>query len=198
VHFAVEGLRVLVQVGETVYRWVIDTIEQVGKVLSFIFKKILVLGEKLIRWLSFIFSWTDIKETSESILHIFTDALEEGPVLIDSLKHKSAEFFESLKSEVSHSRPSDEEIGKLNVRADDATGANNASKNPAANSARINWAMSQVEPLSSQFLRKYEYTNDPTESSSIMEGGAMLQHSCPKCSSHQPLSPPRRTPCCWT
>ncbi|QLI67020.1 uncharacterized protein G6M90_00g032500 [Metarhizium brunneum] len=47
-----------------------ETVEHIGKVLSFIFKKIMELGKKLVRWLGYLFEWGNIKDTRDSILNI--------------------------------------------------------------------------------------------------------------------------------
>ncbi|KAI1169625.1 hypothetical protein F4777DRAFT_201781 [Nemania sp. FL0916] len=141
--FFIDGAHFIIEVAGKLYRWVIETAEQVGKVLSYVFNKIMELGEKLIEWLGYIFSWGDIKDTRDSLLNIVNDALETGPVLLDSLKSKSKELFESLKDKVSKARPSDAEVDKLGIRADDTTGSKDESKNPAGNSVAANWAVYQ-------------------------------------------------------
>lgn len=144
VSFVVDGARVLVQVGKTIYQWVMTTINQVGKVLSIIFNKILELGEKLIQWLSFLFNWDDISATKDSIVNIVQDALEEGPNALESLKEKSTESFESLKKSVSQDRPSDQELDELDITANDVTGSAGQSENKVEDSMAVNWAQYQV------------------------------------------------------
>ncbi|EFY95145.2 hypothetical protein X797_010128 [Metarhizium robertsii] len=143
ISFIVNGTIVLVKIGKEIYQLVMETVEHVGKVLSFIFKKIMELGKKLVQWLGYLFKWGDIKDTRDSILNIVQDALEEGPVLLDSLKSKSKDFFESLKHKVSDSRPSEAEMKKLDIKANDASGSKGQSKNPAGNSMAANWAAYQ-------------------------------------------------------
>jgi hypothetical protein len=56
------------------------TVDQVGKVLSVIFNKILDIGKKIIDWLGFVFNWKDITATKDSIVNIVKDALEPCPL----------------------------------------------------------------------------------------------------------------------
>ncbi|KAI9930163.1 hypothetical protein MW887_011973 [Aspergillus wentii] len=153
ISFIVNGAKVLVQIGETIYQWVMKTVDQVGKVLSVILNKILDIGKKIIDWLGFIFNWKDITGTKDSIVNIVKDALEEGPILTDSLKGKSKHFFESMKKSVSDSRPSDHDMEKLGIKADDKTGSTDQSKSKTQNSMASNWAQYQVSSsISGEFI----------------------------------------------
>ncbi|CDM32792.1 unnamed protein product [Penicillium roqueforti FM164] len=143
ISFIVNGAKVLVQIGETVYQWAMKTVDQVGKVLSVIFNKILDIGKKIIDWLGFVFNWKDITATKDSIVNIVKDALEEGPILTDSLKGKSKGLFESMKKSVSDSRPSNHDMEKLGIKADDKTGSTDQSKSKIHNSMASNWAQYQ-------------------------------------------------------
>lgn len=104
------------------------TVDQVGKVLSVIFSKILELGEKLIQWLGFLFNWDDISATKDSIVNMVQDALDEGPNALESLKEKSTKFFESLKKSVSQDRPRDKELEDLDITANNVTGSTGQSE----------------------------------------------------------------------
>ncbi|KAF1948932.1 hypothetical protein CC80DRAFT_582168 [Byssothecium circinans] len=57
----------VISVGGAVYRWVVDTVASVGKILSSIFDKVLKVAEKVVDWLGFIFSWADIQATHRSM-----------------------------------------------------------------------------------------------------------------------------------
>lgn len=141
--FVIQGANVVVKIADKVYRWTMTTVDQVGKTLSVIFNKILDIGKKVIQWLGFIFNWSDIRATKESIVNIAMDALEEGPKQLTSLKNKMDRFFTTLEDAVSGKRPSSEELKKLGVKADETTAMNDFHKNVAANSMSVNWSQYQ-------------------------------------------------------
>lgn len=129
------------------------TIDQVGKVLSVIFNKILELGEKLFKWLGFVFNWRDITTTKDSIVSVVQDALDEGENSLETLKDKSTKFFESLKESLSRDRPSDDDLQNLDINADDATGSADQYEGRVGESMAVNWSQYQV--LSSPLERAH-------------------------------------------
>lgn len=48
----------------------------IGQAISWIFEKILEIAEKIIEWIGFIFNWSDIKATHNSIVSLVNNALD--------------------------------------------------------------------------------------------------------------------------
>lgn len=125
--------------GETVYRWVMRGVTEVGKAISWILDKALELGEKVVQWLGFIFNWEDIQATHRSIVHLANNALSTGLDKIGGLEEKVDVFFDDLRASLqtisSQTHPT--EIGGAVADGD-------SSATVPARSMKANWTQYQV------------------------------------------------------
>lgn len=136
-----QGTAFIVRLGKNVYRWILDGLTEVGKVLSWVLDKVLEIGGEIIEWLSFIFNWKDIQATHRSIVHLTNDALTTGLVYMDTLEDKVDKFFDDITSQLRQSsdKTLPEELGRVSASSKSADGlvANQ-------NCAKANWVQYQV------------------------------------------------------
>ncbi|KAJ6111869.1 hypothetical protein N7523_007930 [Penicillium sp. IBT 18751x] len=81
-----------------VYKFVLDSVEAVGKAITWVFDKIKVGLEKLIDFLGFIFNWGDILTTADSIVAVVNAALDYGTDQIPALKALESSWLDSLRN----------------------------------------------------------------------------------------------------
>ncbi|KIW94665.1 uncharacterized protein Z519_04642 [Cladophialophora bantiana CBS 173.52] len=74
-----EGLKLLVWLGNRIYRFALHSIEAIAKGISFVIDKVLGLIDKLVDWLGFIFNWGDILETHDSVITLINTGLKFAP-----------------------------------------------------------------------------------------------------------------------
>lgn len=82
------------------FRFVLDTIQAVGKALSWVFIKIKVGVDKLINFIGFLFSWNGILTTSDSIKAYLNAGLSYGQSQIGRLKPAIEAYLTTLKENV--------------------------------------------------------------------------------------------------
>lgn len=75
-----------VHLGEAIYHFVIDCIYAVGHAIEFVFKKIAVFFDDLVRWLGFIFDWDDILRTHRVIKNIMKLYAQRAPEKLTTVK----------------------------------------------------------------------------------------------------------------
>ncbi|KAH6972772.1 hypothetical protein BKA56DRAFT_676586 [Ilyonectria sp. MPI-CAGE-AT-0026] len=91
VHFANEAWHFVATIGTDVYHAVPDTLVAVVNAVEFVFQKLEVAFEDLVRWLGFIFSWQDIKRshsvmkyTLKAQIQNFIDSIDVVATNIDT------------------------------------------------------------------------------------------------------------------
>ncbi|KAF4963459.1 hypothetical protein FSARC_8556 [Fusarium sarcochroum] len=87
VHFANETWHFIAMIGDSVYHAVLDTVAAVANAVEFVFHKLEVAFEDLVRWLGFIFSWDDIKRSHTVMKYTLKAQMQH---FIDSIDIASA------------------------------------------------------------------------------------------------------------
>lgn len=82
VHFAEDAWHFIVRIGDAVYHTILNTVAAVVNAVEFIFNKLKVAFDDLVRWLGFLFSWDDIKRT-HSVLKTVLKA--QAQYFVDSI-----------------------------------------------------------------------------------------------------------------
>lgn len=128
--------------GET-YTWVVKGLTQIGKFVSWVFKKVLALSEELIEWLGFLFDWDDILQTQETIIRFTNEAITCAVDYLDTAKEEVDEFFGELKQKVQNSLGEKFPDTVNDATADGAASEAAMASNPS-NSVQVNWSSYQV------------------------------------------------------
>lgn len=143
--YAIKGAEFFVRIAGITYKWIMETVTQISKAISWLIKKVLDLAEKVIEWLGFLFSWEDINAAKESIVNVTNDGIDWANSNIWWLKGKADAFFEHLETSLSgDARPQTSELDKVNGSADDEAASRDADKNVANRSVMANWTRYQV------------------------------------------------------
>ncbi|KAI0400337.1 hypothetical protein F4802DRAFT_585629 [Xylaria palmicola] len=100
VHVAGDVYHFILYIGKTTYRWVIDTVAAAGKVLDALFRKVLQVTAKIVLWVGFVFSWTDVQATHRSLVHLVNSGADAVVNSIESAESKVVQFFQDVKASV--------------------------------------------------------------------------------------------------
>lgn len=95
-----EGLyHFLAKIGDKVYDVLLDCIDAVVHAVEFVFNKIKVFFEDLIKWLGFLFEWPDIVRTHSVLKNVFNRYMDK---CIDSMHSARAELQKSFTEVVKY------------------------------------------------------------------------------------------------
>ncbi|MBV9939867.1 MAG: hypothetical protein JO150_15290 [Acidobacteriaceae bacterium] len=100
VHAAKDVWHFFVKIGETLYKVVVDCISAVVRAVQFVFHKIKVFFEDLIKWLGFIFEWQDILRTHRVAKHILLLYAKYAVDGVGNLETDIAGVFDGLEARI--------------------------------------------------------------------------------------------------
>ncbi|KAG8716303.1 hypothetical protein FRC09_015898 [Ceratobasidium sp. 395] len=87
----------VVSLGEKTWEFVLDTAARVQKAITFVFQQIDVSFKKLAQWLGYVFDWSDIKKTQESIVNVVNGVMAKGVTSIEGAEQAVEDTFARLK-----------------------------------------------------------------------------------------------------
>lgn len=76
------------------------TIVEIGKVMAWVFEKVLEIAEKIIEWIGFLLDWGDIQDTHKSIVHFMNSALDSGTQNLETVADTVDHFFLTLETTI--------------------------------------------------------------------------------------------------
>lgn len=184
-----DGIHFIVTLAGKAYTWVVKGLTQIGKFVSWIFKKVLALSEELVRWLGFLFEWNDILKTQQTIIRFTNEAITGAVNFLDTAKDEVDQFFGDLKQKVQKS------LGgafpdSVNSTTADGAASKSAMASSPNNSVQGNWSRYQV---SHTFSLCYTSTGDTYYCRSFPTGEHPLRR---RSTARQPATqqPPELTP----
>ncbi|MEH2245601.1 hypothetical protein [Nostoc sp.] len=86
-----------IELGGQLYRFVLDCVHDVVNAIEFVFNKIKVFIEDLIKWLGFLFQWDDIVRTHKVIKNIIKQYIVNCVQQIDTYKTNIAGAFDDVE-----------------------------------------------------------------------------------------------------
>lgn len=122
----------LIKIAGQVYNFVINCVNAVVQAAEFVFNKIKVFIEDLIKWLGFIFQWKDIVRTKKAIKNILKLSIHNSVDTIDQTKSTVSSTFKDIKHLL------DEWAGFGPIPGDLASTAAKT-ETPGENSPEANW-----------------------------------------------------------
>jgi hypothetical protein len=137
----VEGpvYRVLVSIGGAVYRAVIDNLPGAVALITSLFEKLEVVFEDIVKWLGFIFQWSDIINTHKVLRNVMTlgigNALDQLPALSQQIRSA----FDSLEAQIDSWAQIPDTTATLGSYTQPA------SATPGFDSPQANWGMHQMK-----------------------------------------------------
>ncbi len=87
-------------IAEELYTFVLDSYHTVVSVVEFVFNKIKVFIEDLIKWIGFLFKWKDIMRTHKVLKNVFKRGLEHSVDQVDILKKNIGLMFEDIQERI--------------------------------------------------------------------------------------------------
>lgn len=130
VHVVGKVVEFVVEIGGKLLKFIVDTVETAVRAINWLFQKIKVFFEDLIKWLGFIFDWKDIIRTKKIIVNVINQGLELA-------KHKTGEaeaavnkFFDGIENAIDRIGPVSADVASMNMRAE---GESMGQKDPQAN-----------------------------------------------------------------
>ncbi|QDS68840.1 hypothetical protein FKW77_007134 [Venturia effusa] len=92
--------RFVVQIGDKIYKAILDCVSAVSHAIEWVFNKIGVLIEDLKKWLGFIFNWKDIVRTHKVIKNVVTTYASHSISKIDVLQKDIGGVFDNLEDKL--------------------------------------------------------------------------------------------------
>ena len=100
------GAEFLINIGGKFFRFVINALEEVFKVIDWVLKETLGIDlEKFIKWLGFIFNWDDIKLTHRVLVNLSNQTINYGKAQVAGLETSVTAWFEDLKKKAKALQP---------------------------------------------------------------------------------------------
>jgi len=151
-----------ITIGEELYTFALDCYQTIARAVEFVFKKIKVFIEDLIKWVGFLFKWEDIIRTHDVLKNVFKRGLENSVHQIDVLKEHVDLIFDNLQSRVDSWAGLETTTGSLSEKSATAGSCpgkddpqsnygtyhlNNGSTKSTTNTSIINGVTDQLEDL---------------------------------------------------
>ncbi|MDD7886899.1 hypothetical protein [Flavivirga sp. 57AJ16] len=89
-----------ITIGEELYTFVLDCYHTIVSAVEFVFNKIKVFVEDLIKWIGFLFKWGDIIRTHNVLKNVFKRGIENSVNQVDDLKEHVNLIFDNLQSRI--------------------------------------------------------------------------------------------------
>jgi hypothetical protein len=134
--FVITGKEFLVTIGQKVCKWVMSTVTQVAKAISWLLSQIAQTAEKIFQWVGFLFNWSDIKTTKESVTNIANDTIDKGVEKIADMKNGVNGFFQNTQNQLNKHRPNESQLNNDSATANDSTAAKKSSKGAPVRSVK--------------------------------------------------------------
>ena len=123
-----------------IYKLAMDSVEAIGKAVTWVFERVTVGIQKLIDFLGFLFAWGDILTTADSVVALINAALDYGTDMIPGLKAQKDAFLAALKASVAARTPPETTAAGCEMKDPNET----ASMDTMKNSVGYNWTSYQV------------------------------------------------------
>ncbi|AKB43520.1 hypothetical protein [Methanosarcina vacuolata] len=105
----------VVEVGGKLLKFAIETVEIAMNIISWVFQKIKVFFEDLVKWLGFMFDWEDIILTKKIIVNVTNQTLELAKYKIGDAETIVNNFFDEIEKEIDKIGPIPSEVSSLNL-----------------------------------------------------------------------------------
>jgi hypothetical protein len=99
-HYYVEAEHFCVKIGDTIYHTALDCLAKVANAIEFVFHKLAVAFEDLVKYVGFLFEWDDILRTHKAIKNLFLRYAEDCVANLASSKQTLQDIFNGLEDKV--------------------------------------------------------------------------------------------------
>ena len=98
-------MHLVIKIAEDTYEIILDSISTIVQAVSWVFKKLGVLLQKLIDFLGFLFSWDDILDTTDSMVTMLNAGLDYGEQILTQSETDVKNWLQSLKKTIKAQLP---------------------------------------------------------------------------------------------
>ena len=98
-------MRLVIQIAGETYEIILDSVSTIVQAVSWVFKKLGVLFQKLIDFLGFLFSWDDILDTADSMVTMLNAGLDYGEQQLTQTETDVKNWLQNLKKTVKDQLP---------------------------------------------------------------------------------------------
>lgn len=146
------------KIGNTVKKFVVETLEQIGSAITWLWNQIKTGIEKVWEFLKFVFDWGDILRVRDFIVDFIDGGLEEIPHFVDSVKDSVESSFDAVITQVNQWKSiasSQPEVSKPQKSstpiAEFYKGTQSIVDKIMGNSA-ISWICEQLQPIFNEII----------------------------------------------
>lgn len=112
-----EVIEFIINLGDRVVKFTLDTVEQVLKAIDWLFQTIYVLLLDFLRWLGLLFNWDDILATQRVFANVTNQTINMLESKLASAESAVNNFFATLKQQAQqHLTPLADDTGSLNLK----------------------------------------------------------------------------------
>jgi len=108
---------VVLHCADCFYRWVIESVATVGKVLGCIFDKVLRVAAKVMDWLGYLFNWADIRATHVSIVHFLNSAADAAANKLSGLADTVEDICDKVEDGLKKMTPLSDDTTSLSTQS---------------------------------------------------------------------------------
>lgn len=156
----VEGINhFFVTIGDEIYDVLLDCFNAVGHAVEFVFNKIKVFFDDLVKWLGFIFNWSDIKNTHRAMKNILKQCAIRAVGQISTLAADVQNTFVNMEDKLNQWATLPQVSTTMGSYQ-----SSSSSSSTSAGSPQSNWGVHHVKGNISQALTTFN-TGNPDRSS---------------------------------
>ncbi|KAF7539729.1 hypothetical protein G7Z17_g12369 [Cylindrodendrum hubeiense] len=95
----------IIHIGDEVFNFVLKTVSTIVKAITWVFRKLGALLKDIVEFLGYLFNWTDILDTADSISTSFNVALDYGQDLLSKSELNIDSWLEDLRTTIKNQLP---------------------------------------------------------------------------------------------
>jgi hypothetical protein len=152
-----EAFQFICKIGNTVKNFIVETAEQIGSAMTWLWNQVKTGIEKVWEFLKFAFNWQDILRVRDLMVESTDVALKQLEGSIDTIKNSIGDTFDKVVSEVNQWKNLDNNSSSVDSSANSATVSQMNSKHQdksdqANGNSVVSWVMDKIQDLSDEII----------------------------------------------
>ncbi|MBS1830338.1 MAG: hypothetical protein JST93_33860 [Acidobacteria bacterium] len=153
---AVDGVyHFIATIAGQIYDVLLDCLSSVAHAVEFVFNKIKVFFKDLVKWLGFLFNWSDILNTHSAMKNILKQCVVRALGMIPTLATDVQNAFQNLENELNNWA----QLPAVTNTVGDYQSSSSSSSSSSCGSPQSNWAVHHTKGNASQATTSYTTPN---------------------------------------